>query len=103
VLVVGLLAPAPVDAAAPDASRAAPFEVAGPLVVEPTEGGIVALGRTRLFGTLELRRDGERVRPIVELDLESYLLGIADMPASYGTGTGTKRRRCRAGGPWADS
>jgi stage II sporulation protein D len=82
-LVVGLLAPASADAGAPDAPRAAPFEVAGPLVVEPTEGGIVALGRTRLFGTLELRRDGERVRPIVELDLETYLLGIAEMPASW--------------------
>lgn len=63
--------------------RPAPFPVRGPLVAEPRDGGIVALGRTRYLGRLELRREGSGVRPILELDLEDYLLGIAEMPASW--------------------
>lgn len=72
-------------AAAGDAAPTAqePLLVTGRVRLEPAGDVTIALGGVRYFGVVEFRPDGQRLRPIVETELETYLLGIAEMPARW--------------------
>lgn len=79
--------PAPAPAPGTDAALAltapSPVPVALPLRFVTADGSTVALGGVRHFGTIELVARGEGLRSIAELDLETYLYGLAEMPPRW--------------------
>ncbi|HVL81006.1 MAG TPA: SpoIID/LytB domain-containing protein [Actinomycetota bacterium] len=68
-------------ASAPAAS-AAPY--GGPVTFEPADGSVLQVqGRGSYRGDLEVRRSGAGLSVVNVVDLESYVMGIAEVPPSW--------------------
>jgi len=75
-LVAALLLPLPV-------TRPAPAEPVDHIELVPGEGTVVELGYGRHTGTLEVTAGVDGLGVVEEIPLESYLLGIREVPTSW--------------------
>ncbi|HYZ92028.1 MAG TPA: SpoIID/LytB domain-containing protein [Actinomycetota bacterium] len=78
-VVVGLTA-----AATPPARAQVGGEIGSPVVFRPKPGTTLSVeGHGPFFGNIEIRRDGSGVTIVNELDLDSYVAGVREVPGMW--------------------
>ncbi len=59
-------------------------EIGSPIVFRPKPGTTLSIdGHGPFFGTIEIRRDGSGVTIVNELDLDSYVAGVREVPGMW--------------------